>query len=66
MFSLYFDIVILGITHFGFEAGTLVLIALIPGHCLSFTLSFLGHQNVLCTQQPQVLFMRFTGVLDGV
>ena len=27
---------ILVIYHFGFEAGTLVLIALVPGHCLSF------------------------------
>ena len=34
MFSLYFD--------FGFECGTLVLIASFPGHCLHFTL------NVLC------------------
>ena len=24
-------------THFGFEGGTLVLIASVPGHCLSFT-----------------------------
>ena len=23
--------------HFGFEGGTLVLIALVPDHCLSFT-----------------------------
>ena len=33
MFSLY----ILLISHFGFEGGTLVLIALVPGNCLSFT-----------------------------
>ena len=32
----YFDIVILVISHFGFEGGTLVLIAPVPGHCLSF------------------------------
>ena len=38
MFSLYFDIVILGISHFGFEGGTLVLIVSVPGHCLSFAL----------------------------
>ena len=25
------------ISHFGFEGGTLVLIASVPGHCLSFT-----------------------------
>ena len=31
-------IVILVISHFGFEGGTLVLIASVPGHCLSFTL----------------------------
>ena len=30
-------IVILVITHFGFEGGTLVMIASVPGHCLSFT-----------------------------
>ena len=36
VFSLYFDIVILGISHFDFEGGTLVLIASVPGHCLSF------------------------------
>ena len=30
-------IVILVIYHFGFEGGTLVLIASVPGHCLSFT-----------------------------
>ena len=35
MFSLYFDIVIVVISHFGFEGGTLVLIASVPGHCLS-------------------------------
>ena len=39
MFSMYFDIVILVISHFGFKGGTLVLIALIPSHCCSFTLS---------------------------
>ena len=37
MFSLYFDIVILVISHFVFEGGTLVLIATVPGHCLPFT-----------------------------
>ena len=37
MVSLYYDIVILVIIHFGFEGGTLVLIAYVPGHCLSFT-----------------------------
>ena len=34
MFSLYFDIVILVIFHFGFEGGTLVLIASISSHVL--------------------------------
>ena len=37
MFSLYFEIVILVISHFGFEGGTLVLIASVPGHYLLFT-----------------------------
>ena len=37
MFSLYFNIVILVNSHFGCEGGTLVLIALVHGHCLSFT-----------------------------
>ena len=37
MFSLYIDIVILVISHFGFEGGTLVLIASVPGHCSTFT-----------------------------
>ena len=38
MFSLYFDLwYFLVISHFGFEGGTLVLIASVPGHCLSFT-----------------------------
>ena len=32
-------IVILSIFHFGFKGGTLYLIALIPGHCLSFAFS---------------------------
>ena len=39
MFSLYFDIVILVISHFGFEGRTLVLIASVPDHWLSFTFS---------------------------
>ena len=38
MFSLYFDLsVIFVISHFGFEGGTLVLIASVLAHCLSFT-----------------------------
>ena len=38
MFSFwYFNIVILVISHFGFEGGTLVLISSVPGHSLSFT-----------------------------
>ena len=37
MFSLYFDFVILEMSHFGFDGGTLVLIASLPCHCLSFT-----------------------------
>ena len=36
IFSLYFDIVILVISHFCFESGTLVLIASVLGHCLPF------------------------------
>ena len=34
---LYFDLFILVISHFGFEGGTLVLIASVPCNCLSFT-----------------------------
>ena len=34
--SLYFYIVILVISHFGFEVGTLVLIASVPGHSRVF------------------------------
>ena len=37
MFSLYFDYVISVISHFGFEGGTLVLVAPVPGLCLPFT-----------------------------
>ena len=35
----YFDLlkIISIISHFGFEGGTLVLIASVPGHCLSLT-----------------------------
>ena len=40
----YFDLlkIISVISHFGFEGGTLVLIASVPGHCLSFTFFFGG------------------------
>ena len=39
VFSLYYDrlFVILLISNFGFESGTLVLIASVPDHCLPFT-----------------------------
>ena len=37
MFSLYFDIITLVISHISFDGRTLVLIASVPGHCLSFT-----------------------------
>ena len=37
MFYLYFDDVILVISHFGFEGGTFVLVASVPGHYLYFT-----------------------------
>ena len=40
-------IVIVVISHFGFEGGTLVLIVSVPGHCLSFTLFFFSHK-ALC------------------
>ena len=33
MFSVYFYIVILVISHFGFGGGTFVLIASVLGHC---------------------------------
>ena len=45
MYSLYFDIVILVISHFGFEGGTLVLIVSVPGHCLSFTFYLLASKR---------------------
>ena len=38
MFSLYMFIVILVVSHFGFKSGTVVLIVLVPGHCLPFYL----------------------------
>ena len=38
IFSLYFDLLqFLVISHCGFEGRTLVLIASVPAHCLSFT-----------------------------
>ena len=37
IFSLYFDLLLLVISHFDFEGRTLVPIASVPGHCLSFT-----------------------------
>ena len=40
-----FFIVILVTSHFGFEGGTLVLIAPVPGHCLSFTFKDLFHHS---------------------
>ena len=40
MFSLYCDIVITVISHFGFEGGALDLIASVPGHYLYFTFCF--------------------------
>ena len=42
MFSLYLIFfVILVTSHFGFEGGTLFLIAPVPGHCLPFTFCYL-------------------------
>ena len=37
--------VALVVSHFGFEGRTLVLIASVPGHCLSFT-SYSGHNII--------------------
>ena len=37
-FFVFFLNVVLVISHFAFEGGTLVLIAPVPGHCLHFTL----------------------------
>ena len=38
MFSLFLLLIVsLVISHFGFEGGTFVLIASLPGHCLYFT-----------------------------
>ena len=31
------SVVYLVVSHFGFEGGTVVLIAQVPGHCLPFT-----------------------------
>ena len=54
MFSFYFGIVSLVISHFSFEGGPLVLIASVPGHCLLFNFdiyrngpSLLCHHSVL-------------------
>ena len=41
-------IVILVISHFGFEGGTLVLIASVPGHYLSFTSEKNTPISILC------------------
>ena len=35
--SLCVYLIIVIISHYGFKGGTLVLIASVPGHCLSFT-----------------------------
>ena len=47
MFSLYFDIVFnfSYFPPFGFKGETLVLIASLPGLCLSFTLAIKGQYN---------------------
>ena len=37
MFSLYYVSVILVVSHFGFEGGTVVQIEPVPGHCLPLT-----------------------------
>ena len=37
MFCLHYDLVI---SHFGFEGGTLLLIATVPSHCLAFYFSY--------------------------
>ena len=39
--------VILVISHFRFEAGTVVLIASVPGHCLCFTFDLENIQTCL-------------------
>ena len=46
MFSLYFGIVISVISHFIFWGGALVLIASVPGHCLSFFIKGECNENV--------------------
>ena len=54
VFSLYFAYCFcLVISHFGFEGGTLVLIASVPGHCLSFTLHTCGSMR-LCVYVSSV------------
>ena len=41
------------VSHFGFEGGTIVLIAPIPGHCLSFTFCMIRMTLIECN--PNVL-----------
>ena len=45
MFSLYFDLVILVISRFGFEGGIWVSVAQVPGHCIlvTFVNTFISH-----------------------
>ena len=43
MLTLYYDFVILVVSHFDFEGRTLVLNALVPGHCLPFILRLKFH-----------------------
>ena len=38
-------IIILVISHFGFEGGTLVLIASVPDNCLSFTFQYFTYRK---------------------
>ena len=48
-------IVILVLYHFGFEGETLVLIASVPGHCLSFTVAIVCSHVVDCNARNRCL-----------
>ena len=50
---IFWLIIILVISHFGFESGTLVLIASVPGRCLSFTIfSLFGKRGKKNIEKP--------------
>ena len=50
------------VTHFGFEGGTLVLIASVPGHCLPITFSVIAICPLLYESYLIQLFVLLTGL----